>query len=135
MIAPNNNNARYHYQQALLLDKDNSIAQGGLKKVIAKQIESYLQLGNNRIDKLQLMLPKNNNAVFYFRKVLDLKSKNSQAENGLHRVVEKYIQLAKRSFVEKKYSKGLRYIERGLEIDADNTELLELKKDNLMRKK
>lgn len=127
LIEPEFENARYFYNQVLTIDPDNDDAQDGLADINALLVERYLALGAERFEQKRLGAPQGDNAVFFYRQVLDLDSGNRAAHEGLQRVVQEYTTLANEAFNKKDYAAGLRYVSAGLDVAPDNADLLALK--------
>ncbi|OUS27209.1 hypothetical protein A9Q99_15605 [Gammaproteobacteria bacterium 45_16_T64] len=127
LIAPPEENARYFYRQVLLLDEENDDANEGLDDIIQRQVEDFNALAITRFEEQQLMQPRKDNAVFYYREALALDPNNKQAVEGLEHIVEEYVHLAQSAFLQKQYDQGFRYVNRGLSINSKQTELLQLR--------
>lgn len=71
--------------------------------------------------------PPDKSALFYYNEVLDIDGDNEEAEAGIQKIVQKKINLAKMVLSRYRHTAALEYINSGLAIDPENTELLELK--------
>ncbi len=71
----------------------------------------------------------NNNALYYFQKVLEIDAANKKAKKGIKNIVYRYDLLARGELDKYNYQKAQYYISAGLNIDADNKRLLELQKE------
>lgn len=113
--------------EALSLQPQNREVLDKLEEIKEQQITHYLNVAADRIEENFLSLPHNNNAIYYYQQVLELDPENTAAKKGIILVTDKYILLAKESLGSQDYPKALAYINRGLELDPDSEELLELK--------
>ncbi len=124
---PEMDNARYFYNQVLTLDPAHTAALEGLEKVRQRLILRYLKLASERFELLRLSRPPQDNAFYYYQQVLQLDPTNSVALEGLKSIAAKYALLAQQAFVSQDFSSGLTYVSQGLEVEPENTVLLELK--------
>ena len=76
------------------------------------------------------LLPEDDSAVFYYRQVLLIAPDNAQAANGLLQVAELYRDMAKESYRKRQFPAALEMIERGLQAQPDNPELLAMQADH-----
>lgn len=89
-------------------------------------IKRFLKKGTASLKKFQLTTPLNDNALYYFQKVLELDENNKDAKKGIEAVVYHYELLARSEIDKYSYQKAQYYISKGLSVDADNERLLEL---------
>ncbi len=127
-------------QQNLLKQKDNEIAQ--IKKELevskkrAKQqqlnrkttIDGFIRKGTASLKKYHLTTPLNDNALYYFQKVIELDKNNPDAQKGINDVIYRYELLARSELDKYQYQKAQSYISTGLSIDYENERLLALQK-------
>ncbi len=126
LITPEFENARYYYNQILVLDPGNGDAEDGLEEVNELLVERYLQLASTRFEETRLSRPKDDSAVFYYNQALALEPDNESAQEGLARVTEEYLRLAREAFNKKRYDEGLGYVRSGLALEPEHALLLEL---------
>lgn len=133
LTGPSNDNAEYLFQQALRIDPNNAVALAGLQEIekqqaelVERQAAQWVETGYDRMEKKQLLVPEDDNAVLYFNKALALIPDYAPAREGLHHAAEAYVTLAKAAVDGKEYRKGILYVERGLSIEPDNPTLLAL---------
>lgn len=126
LIAPEFDNARYYFNQILVLDPGNGDAEDGLEEVDERLVERYLQLASARFEETRLSRPKDDSAVFYYKQALALEPDNESAQEGLTRVTAEYLRLAQEAFNKKRYDEGLGYVRSGLELEPEHALLLEL---------
>ena len=122
-------------QEAVLEQKNIEIAQ--VKKELERQkqqsiktasIQNFLTKGTASLKKYNLTTPLNDNALYYFQKVLDLDANNKEAQKGVKDVVYRYELLARSELDKYNYQKAQHYISTGLSVDSENERLLELQK-------
>ena len=125
-------------QQNILNQKNIELAQ--VKKELEKQrkliqnkqlnkknrIRSLINKGKASLKKYHLTTPLNNNALYYFQKVLELDKNNKDAKKGVEDIVYRYELLARGELDKYHYQKAQSYISSGLSIDAKNERLLAL---------
>ena len=128
-------------QQALLEQKNAEIER--VKKELAEQkkaaqekinnskktIANLLWKGNRSLKSYHLTTPLNNNALYYFQKVLEIDPENKKAKQGIKDVVYRYELLARGEIDKYNYQKAQQFISTGLSIDKDNERLKELQKE------
>lgn len=90
------------------------------------QVVEWLDRAEQRFELDQLNNPPGDNAVFYYRLVLEREQDNRQARQGLDRVAARYAELARAAREEGNFRKALEYVERGLAIRPDDADLLAL---------
>ncbi|WP_439889137.1 protein kinase domain-containing protein [Pseudomonas sp. MBLB4123] len=123
---PAQDNADYWFRQALALDEDNAQALDGLQRVLQARIAGYLALADERIAENRLLLPEDDSATFYFRRVLAWEPDNLLALAGLSRVVQRFIEQSERAYERREHALALEYIKHGLEVEPANETLLKL---------
>lgn len=91
-----------------------------------KQIVSLLRSAQQGLKDYRLSTPLNDNALYYFQKVLEMDPENKKAKKGIEDVVYRYEILARSALDKYNYQKAQQFISTGLSIDADNKRLKEL---------
>jgi len=94
-----------------------------------RQIQEWLVLGEDRMQQNKLSTPVDDNALFYFRKVLVLDPDNLAAQQGLDKLVTRFFELAVAARDKKEWEKALDLVERGLAVDGGDEGLEQLKKE------
>jgi tetratricopeptide (TPR) repeat protein len=97
--------------------------------VSREQIDTWLRQAEGHLAAYRLTSPKGNNAQELYQKVLNIDPDNPDAQNGVHKIADQYLELAMEAFDEGKFAKARTYVKRGLEIVKDHEELLELQKE------
>ena len=92
-----------------------------------KKIQRLLVKANDSLNAYKLTKPKEDNALYYYRKVEKLDPKNSEARKGREKIAGRYAVLAEKEMNSFDYDNARRYIATGLDIDPGNKHLLELK--------
>lgn len=124
---PESNNAYYYFNEALIVDKDNKSALKGLMRLKEIQIAHYLEGAQYCMEQELWSMPPNNNAIYYYNKVLVLAPENSEAKEGLKRLTAQYITLAEQAFLSKKYRQAFQYLRQGLDLEPENEALAQLR--------
>lgn len=110
------------------LEKQKKLAR---KKQLNKKraIASLIKKGKYSLKKYNLTTPLNNNALYYFQKVLELDRNNRKAKKGIQDIVYRYELLARGELDKYHYQKAQSFISSGLGIDSKNERLLALQKE------
>jgi serine/threonine-protein kinase PpkA len=90
-------------------------------------VQQQLDLAEQRFAASKYLTPANDNAVMYYRRVLELDADNEAARQGLIRVAERYEELARASFAAGRYDRGMALIDKGLAVVPEHAGLLQLK--------
>ncbi|PCK01974.1 MAG: serine/threonine protein kinase [Alteromonadaceae bacterium] len=146
LILPESDSAEYYFKQALQIQPENSVAVEGFNQVNDLLIKRYLDLAEQRVLKLRLTRPAEDNATYYFRKVLAMETENQAALEGLKKVddlrINRYLGLAEKRISKLRLSRpaednAIYFYRKVLAIEAKNQAALEgLKKvDSLFVKR
>ncbi|MDH0892772.1 MULTISPECIES: serine/threonine-protein kinase [unclassified Pseudomonas] len=127
LTEPAEDNADFYYRQALAIDPQHAGALEGLQRLLAARIARSLALAEQSIADKRLLLPEGDSAVHYFRQVLGWSPDNAEALAGLNRVALRYRELAGSAYRRSDFPGALAMIERGLEAEPQNTELLRMR--------
>lgn len=130
LTEPANDNADYYYRQALAIDEQHASALEGLRRVLAARIERYLQLAEQSIADKRLLLPAEDSAVHYYRQILGWAPDNQAALDGLNRVALLYRDMANAEYRRSDFPGALAMIERGLEAEPNNSQLLKMQAEH-----
>ena len=125
--APVNNNARYFYEQVLSINADNKAARKGLEQLHEIQVKYYLARAESALKENRWHAPENDNAQYYYNKVLVLEPNNAAAQDGLVGLVPLYVQQAKTLLENGEFRRGFQYLQQGLKLDPTNEDLMALK--------
>lgn len=130
LTEPSEDNADFYYRQALAIDPQHAGALDGLSRVLQARIARYLALAEQSIADKRLLTPEDDSAVFYYRQILALQADNAAALAGLLRVAELYRDLAKDAYARFNFPLALSMIERGLEVQPEHAELLQMQREH-----
>jgi tetratricopeptide (TPR) repeat protein len=92
-------------------------------------INSLLARAERQMNKQKYTTPVNNNALNTYRKILKIAPNNTKAQNGIIEIANTYYKLAIKKQQQKKYKSSLFWIEKGLEVIADDIKLIKLKQE------
>jgi hypothetical protein len=98
-------------------------------QVSQQQIHSWLQKADEHLASNRLTSPKGDNALELYQKILNIIPDNRDAQNGLKRIADKYLELAEDALDANRISAAQSYVKRGLEVVHNHEDLLALKKD------
>ena len=90
------------------------------------ELEKLLRLAGESFDADRLTTPYEESALTYFEQALKLDPDNQSARRGIDKIVQRYVMLTRGEMDKPDYVKAHRFIARGLAIDADNQQLLEM---------
>lgn len=130
LLEPAEDNADHYFRQALVLDAENAKAAEGLQRVLDARIAGYLQRAEQRIADGRLLLPEEDSAVHYYRQVLGWVPEHEQALAGLHRVAQLFRDKANNAYRQSDFPLALDMINRGLQAEPDNPELLAMRAEH-----
>lgn len=130
LLEPAEDNADHYFRQALVLDAENAKAAEGLQRVLDARIAGYLQRAEQRIAEGRLLLPEEDSAVYYYRQVLGWVPVHEQALAGLHRVAQLFRDKANNAYRQSDFPLALDMIDRGLQAEPDNPELLAMRAEH-----
>lgn len=126
LTEPSEDNADFYYRQALAIDPQHAGALDGLSRVLQARIARYLTLAEQSIADKRLLLPEEDSAVYYYRQILGWSPDNAEALAGLNRVALLYRDLANAAYRRSDFPAALAMIERGLQAEPQNPELLQM---------
>ncbi|HSS66212.1 MAG TPA: hypothetical protein VLS27_17420, partial [Gammaproteobacteria bacterium] len=87
------------------------------------RISSLLDEAREDMDRLRLSTPPGDNALEKYRQVLSLDADNSEAKNGVRKIVETYAQLGRQAARRKDYDRATFFIDQALAIAPDSRPL------------
>jgi serine/threonine-protein kinase PpkA len=127
LTEPAEDSADYYYRQALAIDSQHTGSLAGLQRVLDARIARYLQLAEQSIADKRLLLPEEDSAVYYYRQILGWAPDNAEALAGLSHVAQLYRDLASSAYRRRDFPGALAMIERGLAVEPQNAELLQMR--------
>lgn len=86
----------------------------------SKDVRDLLIAANLLYKELQLTIPEGNNALDFYRKVLEIDAGNSDALNGINSIKEKLFELSELAITEGKWKKAKRHFEKIIIIDPND---------------
>ncbi|MFV0478645.1 MAG: ExeA family protein [Parahaliea sp.] len=97
-------------------------------RVISKDmaLSTWLRWGADALAAFRLTTPRQNNAWYFYHKVLALDADNTEAKQGLEQIPVRYAILAQSALSRSDLRRARRYIERGLKLQPGNRTLLNL---------
>ncbi len=93
----------------------------------AEVTQALLWLGKRSLEEYKLTYPPNDNAYYYFNRLLEMDPGNQDAVTGILEIANRYAMLAEQSLARDETDKTTAYVEIGLRINPDNEALLALK--------
>ena len=94
------------------------------EKNLQQEIKRLLILAEQQLDRMQLTLPKRNNAYETYQQILKLDPSNKEAKQGLVKIGDRYQKLAEKYAKRGSLQESLRIIKRGLRVIPDHSGLL-----------
>ncbi len=92
-------------------------------------LDQLMALAEAAMTDLRLTIPPQDNAVYYFRRALELDPDNTRARQGLRDIAREYALLAEEQITASDYPAARDYVQRGLEVLPENEQLLRLQAD------
>jgi serine/threonine-protein kinase PpkA len=89
-------------------------------------VEQWMRLGSEALQAYRLTLPAENNALYYYRKVLAVEPEHQAARDGVASVASRYAVLADKALNEDDMEQARRYLDRGFKVQAQHQRLLDL---------
>lgn len=89
----------------------------------AARIAALLESASRAIEEFRLTRPEGDSALDYIEQVLVIDPRNQAARASFKRIAERYAVLARSGIGKSDYAKARLYVDRGLEVDAANTDL------------
>lgn len=98
-------------------------------RVREQRLQHWLTLAETRLHQDKLTTPAGDNAVAYYRRVLQQAPENAAAHHGLNRVAARYAQLADKARDQGAWREAIEHVQRGLNIAPKDPSLLALAAD------
>ncbi len=83
----------------------------------------------------RLTSPPEDNAYYYFNRLLEVEPGNPEALQGIARVAGAYADMAEQAVRQKDYPRAEQYVDRGLQVDPDNKRLQVLRSNIQLRER
>ena len=100
-------------------------------KISADVIQALHWLGKKSLEEYRLTSPAEENAYYYYSRLLEADPMDKVAAAGLLNIADRYTSLAERAIIDNDYSKAQAYINIGLKFNPSHATLIKLKKLNL----
>jgi serine/threonine-protein kinase PpkA len=100
-------------------------------KISADVVQALHWLGKKSLEEYRLTHPPEDNAYYYYSRLLEADSTDKVAAAGLLNIADRYAILAERSLLDNDYSKAQAYINIGLKFNPNHEALIKLNKLNL----
>ena len=99
---------------------------------ISKDVVQALHwLGRKSLEEYRLIHPPEDNAYYYYSRLLEADATDKAAVAGLLNIADRYAYLAERSILDNDYSKAQAYINIGQKFNHNHEALIKLNKLNL----
>jgi tetratricopeptide (TPR) repeat protein len=120
---PKTNSAYVIYKKLVRLAPNSTTVQ----KLLNEIINSLFTRAERQMSKQKYTTPINNNALNTYQKILKITPDNTKAQNGIIEIANTYYKLALKKQQQKKYKSSLFWIEKGLQVVPDDSNLNQLK--------
>jgi hypothetical protein len=90
-------------------------------------LNALIWLGDQSLKEFKLTYPPQDNAYYYYGRLLELDPGNQTAITGILEIAEQYAVLAEEAMIKNDIDKMTSYIDIGLKINPDNRSLISLK--------
>lgn len=130
LMEPAQDSADFYFRQALALDEQHAATLEALQRLLDARIAGFLERAEQSIADKRLLLPEEDSAVYYYQQILGWAPGNEQALAGLNRVAMLYRDLANASYRRSDFPAALAMIERGLQVEPQNPELLKMRDEH-----
>jgi tetratricopeptide (TPR) repeat protein len=117
------NSAYVIYKKLVRLAPNSTTVQNLLNDII----NSLFTRAERQMSKQKYTTPINNNALNTYQKILKITPDNTKAQNGIIEIANIYYKLALKKQQQKKYKSSLFWIEKGLQVVPDDSNLNQLK--------
>lgn len=104
-------------------------------KISEDVVQALHWLGKKSLEDYRLTSPAEDNAYYYYLRLLEADPGDKVAAAGLLNIADRYAYLAERSILERNYSKAHAYINIGLKFNPRHTTLIKLKELNADNRK
>jgi len=97
-------------------------------KISEDVIQALHWLGKKSLEEYRLTHPENDNAYYYYSRLLEADAMDKVAAAGLLNIADRYTILAERSIIDSDYNKARAYINIGLKFNPNHGTLMKLNK-------
>jgi len=96
--------------------------------IMERAVDIFLEKAEKALGENRLTLPEEDSAFSYYKKVFELAPDNKDAHTGIETIARRYVAAAKKKLQEGDVTGARDRISRGLGVDAENENLLSLRK-------
>ena len=100
-------------------------------KISDDVIQALHWLGKKSLEEYRLTFPAEDNAYYYYSRLLEADPTDKVAAAGLLNIADRYAYLAERSVLDNDYDKAQAYINIGLKFNSNHAALIKLKELNV----
>ncbi len=100
-------------------------------KVSDDVVQALHWLGKKSLEEYRLTFPAEDNAYYYYSRLLEADPTDKVAAAGLLNIADRYAYLAERSVLDNDYDKAQAYINIGLKFNSNHAALIKLKELNV----
>lgn len=95
------------------------------EEIKQKEIVSLLEMADKDFKAMRLTSPKGSNSFQHYQKILELDANNTDAQQGLQAITDKYIEIARKSAGQKNYERAFSLLDKAGSVtpDSENIEL------------
>ncbi len=122
---PKTNSAYVIYKKLVALAPKSTT----VEKLLHEIVNSLFARAERQMSKQKYTTPINNNALNTYRKILKITPNNAKAQDGIIKIANAYYKLALKKQQQNKYKSSLFWIEKGLEVVPDDSNLNKLKQE------
>jgi len=122
---PKTNSAYAIYKKLVGLAPNSTIVPNLLNDII----NHLFTRAERQMSKQKYTTPINNNALNTYRKILKITPDNTKAQNGIIEIANAYYKLAFKKQQQKRYKSSLFWIEKGLKVVPEDSNLNKLKQE------
>jgi hypothetical protein len=94
-------------------------------------VQALHWLGKKSLEDYRLTSPAEDNAYYYYSRLLEADPRDKVAAAGLLNIADRYAYLAERSVLDNDYDKAQAYINIGLKFNSNHAALIKLKELNV----
>lgn len=89
-----------------------------------KEIDTLMDAAEKAFVEERLTLPAHDSAYVYYRRILDIDPDHRKAREGIRMICDRYVEFAANALATNNLPTAFRYIEKGLAVSPDYSELL-----------
>jgi MSHA biogenesis protein MshN len=111
----------------------NPVVQKNQENAVIQQTEIYqlIDQASRAMTLDRLTSPENDNAYFYYRKLLELDANNKLAISGMQKITDRYLQMAEKSIQKGDFTKANFFLDKATGVTPDDSRIDQLRKSYL----